>query len=195
MAVRIDRVYTKTGDEGKTALIGGQRVEKNHLRIETYGTVDELNAVLGLIVAHATRMPGPHDLAEEILEIMAWMQQDLFNLGADLATSKEYLSEKNPGAKLNANRISDMESTMDRWQETLEPLKSFVLPGGGLISSYLHLARVVCRRAERCVVTLSQQEPVLGPALQYLNRLSDFFFVMARMVSKRLGEPENLWKY
>lgn len=195
MAVRIDRVYTKTGDEGKTALIGGQRVEKNHLRIEAYGTVDELNAVLGLIVAQVTHMPGPHDLVDEILEIMAWLQQDLFNMGADLATSEPYQKEKNPAAKLSAERIAAMEATMDRWQETLAPLKSFVLPGGGLISAHLHLARVVCRRAERCVVTLAKAEAVLGPALVYLNRLSDFFFVMARMVSKRLGEPENLWKY
>lgn len=195
MAVRIDRVYTKAGDTGSTSLVGGVKVAKSHLRLEAYGTVDELNAVVGLCRAHTSVMAGPKDLSKELDADLSAIQQDLFNLGADLATPIDVEKLKNTAAKLMEPRVEALEGRMDVWQESLKPLTSFVLPGGSAVPASLHLARTVCRRAERDVVRLAEREKILGPAIVYLNRLSDFFFVASRYVAHRLGEPEVLWKY
>lgn len=185
--MRIDKVYTKGGDEGQTSLIGGDRVPKNEPRIECYGTVDELNAVLGLVrTSLGASAAGPH-----LLPIIQRIQNELFNLGAELATPDAEFRKKLPCVQ-QAN-IDQLEADIDALNDSLPPLKSFVLPGGGWASSYFHLARTVCRRAERIVVEVGAGYD-LGPlALQYLNRLSDALFVFGRWCAMKDGEPEPLW--
>ncbi len=183
--VRIDKVYTRGGDQGQTSLVGGERVSKNHPRVEAYGTVDELSAALGLCRAALEEDDPLATLSKELVEI----QQRLFDLGAELASP-----EPRPDAvgAVNDEAVKDLESAMDRMSETLEPLQSFILPGGSELVARLHLARTLCRRAERRTTDLL--EAGLRPQLlHYLNRLSDYLFVAARHAAKALGHPETTW--
>ena len=192
MAIRITRVYTRTGDRGETALVGGRRVPKDAPRIEAYGTVDELNAILGLArVFNAERLAegeGPRWLDETLRRL----QNQLFDLGSELATPEDAVYEGM--YRVGAADVTEIEKLIDRCQKELEPLKSFVLPGGGRVGAFLHQARTVCRRAEREILRLSRAEPVPEWPLRYVNRLSDLLFVLSRWVARRLGEPEYLWE-
>lgn len=179
------RIYTKTGDDGTTGLFGGHRVAKDSLRIESYGTVDELNSLLGLARAHGIR--PDHD------ELLGIVQDGLFILGADLATPKG--AERTFAIpRVTEGDIECLERSIDRLEEDLLPLSSFILPGGTAAGATLHLARTVCRRAERVVVRLAHEEPEIGRLpQQYLNRLSDFLFVLARSVNNAAGVAEHPW--
>lgn len=192
MSIRIDRVYTRTGDRGETGLAGGERVPKDSPRIEAYGTVDELNAAVGVVRAfNRETRKGPAARAA-LEEILARVQQQLFDLGADLATPAA--AGRRPVLRIGETQVKELETLMDRRRKELPPLKSFVLPGGGKVSSLLHQCRTVCRRAEREVIRLARQEEV-GPWAQvYLNRLGDLFFVLSRWMSRKLREPEVLWE-
>jgi len=182
--VRINRVYTRAGDDGTTALGGGQRVLKDSLRIDAYGTVDELNSVIGVAVA-----AGLH---ESLRPAFFVIQQVLFNLGSDLCIL-EADKERMPVPRIEPRHVEQLEGWIDDWNEQLEPLKSFVLPGGGLAAAQLHVARTVCRRAERLTITLSREEPVGELVIAYLNRLSDLLFVASRYQAKLSGHGDTLW--
>ncbi|AGP37118.1 cob(I)yrinic acid a,c-diamide adenosyltransferase [Sorangium cellulosum] len=195
--ITINRVYTRQGDGGQTRLVGGQLVPKDDARIETYGTVDELNALVG--AARQTLMellPGApaasvvrlHDLGRALLRV----QHELFNLGSILATLPEDVHPKQP--RVTQAEIELLEAEMDRCQADLAPLRSFVLPGGSRLNTDLHVARTVCRRAERCCVRLAQAGHVDPLPVGYLNRLSDALFVWSRWASALLGTPEILWE-
>ena len=192
--VRLTKIYTRTGDGGTTRLVGGQEVPKDSLRIEAYGTVDELNTVVGLVRA---ALPAAAALSAEDREATArWLhdvQQKLFNLGSDLATCIEDRFEGQP--VIQPADVTALEQTIDSWNAELEPLKSFVLPGGGPLSAFLHQCRTVCRRAERCALALGRHEPIGDQVVPYLNRLSDAFFVASRWIALRGDEPEILWEY
>jgi len=192
MSIRITRVYTRTGDRGETALVGGRRVPKDAPRIEAYGTVDELNAVLGLArVFNAERLAegeGPQWLDETLRRL----QNQLFDLGSELATPEDAVYEGM--YRVGQVDVTELEKLIDRCQKELAPLKSFVLPGGGRVGAFLHQARTVCRRAEREILRLSHAEPLPEWPLRYVNRLSDLLFVLSRWVARRLGEPEYLWE-
>ncbi|MCU1278384.1 MAG: ATP/cobalamin adenosyltransferase [bacterium] len=191
MSVYLSRIYTKTGDKGQTALVGGKMVAKDSPRIEGYGTVDELNAVLGLVRKANRDEAGPDAARARIDSILQRAQNELFNLGSLLATLPEDLSEKQP--RIEARHVEALERDIDELNEHLPPLRSFTLPGGGWVSSYLHLARTVCRRAERVVVGLAAVEPVDGECVRYLNRLSDALYVIGRWNVRERGETEPLW--
>jgi cob(I)alamin adenosyltransferase len=187
--MRIDRVYTKGGDKGETSLIGGERVPKNDPYIEAYGTIDEVNAVVGLIVEALTASPiaGPH-----LTPILRRVQNELFNLGCELATPDAERRAKLP--RIEARHVEALERDIDAVHDELTPLTSFVLPGGGLASAHFHLARTVCRRAERLVVGLGEAEDIGGDMpVQYLNRLSDALFVWGRWCTLKDGKAEPLW--
>ncbi len=188
--MRLNRIYTKAGDGGETRLVGGQKVAKNSGRIEAYGTVDELSSCLGLARA-ALATPPPPPGAAELDTIIKRIQNELFNLGSDLATLPEDRHPKQP--LVEARHVTALEREIDAWNESLPELRSFVLPGGGWVASALHLARTVCRRAERLVVALRATEAVGEHVVPYLNRLSDALFVMSRHASRLYGEPEPLW--
>jgi cob(I)alamin adenosyltransferase len=186
--VRINRVYTKTGDDGTTGLVGGDRAPKDSLRIEAYGTVDELNAAIGLVLDALERSPG-----RAVLEpILKRVQNELFNLGAELATPDADRRARSPAVA--ERHVRKLEEELDELNDTLPELRSFVLPGGGAVSAFLHLARTICRRAERRVVTLRRGEPVGELAVTYLNRLSDALFVFGRWAAANDGAPEALWE-
>ncbi len=187
--VRINRVYTKTGDQGETSLVGGQRVNKASARVECYGAVDELNAALGLV---RTALTGSAASAT-LLPIVSRVQNELFNLGAELATPDAERRARSP--RIEARHITALEEEIDSLNEDLPDLTSFVLPGGGWTSSYLHLARTICRRAERLVVALAASGEEIGEqAVPYLNRLSDALFVFGRWAALVEGESEPLWE-
>jgi cob(I)alamin adenosyltransferase len=183
--VYLSRIYTKTGDAGETALGDGGRVPKNHPRIEAVGAVDELNAVLGLLLAHAPHLPE-HGLIQSV-------QNDLFDVGADLCLPPAGVELPGQKLRVTATQAERLESAIDRLNADLKPLKSFVLPGGSVAAAWCHLARTVCRRAERAVVTLMRAEAVSPGALVYLNRLSDLLFVLARHVNHD-GRDDVLWQ-
>ena len=193
--MRIHKVYTRTGDGGETALVGGLRVPKDSLRIESYGTVDELQAFLGMLRAaltESTESDRHAEICRECVGAIHRVQQDLFDLGSTLATPPEHLGRvKNP---ITGERIAWLEEAMDVWNETLPPLRSFVLSGGGRFSALSHVARTVCRRCERVVLRLAREEEVPAEVLRYLNRLSDFLFVLGRHLAERFGEDEPLWE-
>jgi cob(I)alamin adenosyltransferase len=190
--ISITRVYTRTGDRGETALVGGARVPKDSPRIAAYGTIDELNAVVGLArTFNEERMAGAED-ARWLDQILRRIQNELFDLGSELATPPEAVWEGM--FRVTDAEVAALERLMDECQEDLEPLKSFVLPGGGRVNAFLHQARTVCRRAERDILALSRVEPIGEGPLRYVNRLSDVFFVLSRWVAKRLGEKEYLWE-
>jgi cob(I)alamin adenosyltransferase len=181
---RITRVYTRTGDDGTTGLGGGQRVGKETPRIETYGTVDETNSAIGL--ARAFGLTGEVDAA------LSTIQNELFHLGSDLCILEEDKA-KRPVPRIEDRHVEALEALMDRLSEDLAPLENFVLPGGTLGAAQLHVARTVCRRAERLAVALSREESV-GPAVvRYLNRLSDALFVLARYENAKRGAADVLW--
>ena len=182
LSVPLMKIYTKTGDAGETSLYGGQRVSKDDLRVWTYGTVDECNAVLGMAATEIDDV--------EIAGVVARVQAELFQLGADLATP---LSKGEVVPRMTAALTEALEAEIDRFEEELPPLRNFILPGGSRGGATLHQARVVCRRAERHLVTLAQQEDVNEEALRYVNRLSDHLFVLARLTNHRAGTPEPVW--
>ncbi len=190
-SLRITKVYTRTGDAGKTRLAGGQQVWKDELRVEAYGTVDELNAVIGVVRAfHAgARRRGAAGTLDGELR---WIQNRLFDLGGLLATVPGQVFPNMP--RIGKPDVARLERAIDRCQSDLAPLKEFILPGGGIVPSLLHQARTICRRAERICVRLSRQEAVDGLSLMFLNRLSDALFVFARWCAKINREPEVLWE-
>ena len=184
------KIYTKTGDAGTTALFGGTRVPKHHIRIESYGTVDELNSYIGLI--------RDQKIDARSTEILTHIQNKLFTVGAILATPPEKETLKNGKERLNIPKISEEEITllekeMDTMNDSLPPMTHFVLPGGHPTVSHCHIARCVCRRAERMATLLNEETPVDPRVLKYLNRLSDYLFVLARKLSKDLNANEVKW--
>jgi cob(I)alamin adenosyltransferase len=181
---RITKVYTRTGDDGTTGLGGGQRVPKDSLRIEAYGTVDELNTQIGAALAAG--------LDAGLSAPLAAAQNDLFHLGSDLCILEEDKASR-PVPRIEARHVDALESLMDRLSETLPPLENFILPGGSAGAAALHVARAVCRRAERLVVALGRQEPIGEHTVRYLNRLSDALFVAARYENMKKGVPDVLW--
>ena len=192
MAIRINRVYTRGGDKGETSLVGGQRIPKDSIRIESYGTVDELNAILGVTrVANRDDAGASKADRDRLDAILTRLQNELFNLGSDLATLPGDRHRKQP--VIEPKHVTWIEKTIDELNDGLPELKSFVLPGGGLVAAFLHQARTVCRRAERIVTTLARQEAVGDQCLVYLNRLSDLLFVLSRWAAKTRNEPEPLW--
>lgn len=189
--MRITKVYTKTGDKGKTGLAGGQRVWKDNVRVEAYGTVDELNAALGLVRACWSQETGKSECAM-IDQELHWMQNKLFDIGGLLSTVPEPASTNLPSV-VEAD-VTRLERLMDEWQNDLRPLKEFILPGGSMTASTLHLARTICRRAERVCIRLIRKESVNPAIIIYLNRLSDALFVLARWVTHLKGGREHLWE-
>ncbi|MCX7700156.1 MAG: cob(I)yrinic acid a,c-diamide adenosyltransferase [Gemmataceae bacterium] len=196
--VTLSRIYTKTGDQGETSLGDGRRVAKDHHRVTAYGEVDELNAVLGLFLANCPDSP--------FCPVVRRIQNDLFDVGADLCVPLPDAADSanNPdSAQANAStdaalrvipgQVERLEREIDRWNESLKPLNSFVLPGGTVSAGWLHLARTVCRRAERAVVTLMRSDRVNPQVLIYLNRLSDLLFVLARVANDH-GQADVLWR-
>ena len=177
------RIYTRTGDTGETGLIGGQRVPNDDPRVEAYGTVDELNAVLGVARCYLAELPDLDALLERF-------QSELFDIGAELASPPERATQFQ---SLEERHIAAIEEAIDRLEEELPPLRQFILPGGTPASAYLHLARTVCRRAERRVVHLSRVSTVNAAIIKYLNRLSDLLFVMARVANHRAGVEDVKW--
>jgi cob(I)alamin adenosyltransferase len=181
--VFLNRIYTKSGDEGQTGLGDGSRVSKDSLRVTAYGEVDELNSVLGIVLLEES-------FAEA--DVLRRIQNDLFDLGADLCVPYTPQEETSQHLRITVDQVVFLEKQIDRLNESLAPLRSFILPGGTHAAAYLHLARTVCRRAERAVVTLMKSEPINQQALIYLNRLSDLFFVMARYLNDQ-GKKDVLW--
>lgn len=177
------KIYTKTGDGGNTSLLGGKRVSKGNIRIEAYGTVDELNAYVGLLKDQEINRPR-----EAFLKTI---QEKLFVMGASLATVPGKEKVKKPD--IYPDDISALEAEIDTMESQLEPLTKFILPGGHQVVSFCHIARTVCRRAERCVVNLQEEEEVKENVIQYLNRLSDYFFVLGRLIAKELDVEEVTW--
>jgi cob(I)alamin adenosyltransferase len=182
----LNRIYTKTGDQGQTHLAGGQRVSKDSARIECYGTVDELNAFVGMAAISA------NESAPTLVPILRRVQHELFNLGSILATRPEDVHPKQ--ARITEAEVRQLEIEIDNMNADLAPLRSFVLPGGTRLNTELHACRTICRRAERLAVTLAREEPIPAETVQYLNRLSDAFFVWSRWVNHTLGVPEVLWE-
>ena len=180
------KIYTKTGDDGDTGLFGGGRVPKDHPRVSAYGEIDELNAVIG--VARSV------DVMPRIDEVLAPVQRDLFSLGALLATPDlEKMREQLTKARISDARIAQLEQAIDDGESELEPLKAFILPGGTPKAAALHVARTVCRRAERAVIHLQRDTEVPQIVIIYLNRLSDLLFVLARVANRRAGAGEVTW--
>lgn len=186
--IALNRIYTRRGDEGETSLVGGQRVGKDALRIECYGTVDELNSWLGLARVSALEQTGLEMLSSILLRV----QHELFNLGSILATLPADVHPKQP--RVTEAEVVQLEREIDLMNEELPALRSFVLPGGSRLNAELHGARTVCRRAERIAVALMRHEPGTGEGVKYLNRLSDALFVWSRWANHRLGLDEVLWE-
>lgn len=184
--VTLSRIYTKTGDRGETALGDGTRVAKDHARVAAYGTVDELNSVLGVLLAEAT------GLSDELRRLLLRVQNDLFDVGADLCLPQKCDEQPGQVLRVRPEQAQRLEQAIDEHNARLQTLRSFVLPGGSRAAAWLHLARTVCRRAERDVVTLARSEPVNPQVIVYLNRLSDLLFVLARVANDD-GKADVLW--
>lgn len=182
---RLTRIYTKTGDEGMTGLGGGQRVPKDSKRVATYGTVDELNSQIGVALATG--------LCERLTAELARVQNDLFDLGSDLATPATSQA-RHPVPTIQERHITNLERLIDEFNEVVGPLANFLLPGGSTGAAQLHVARTVCRRAERETTTLAREEEIGANVVPYLNRLSDALFVMARYENHQRGVAEPLWE-
>lgn len=177
MGNRLSKLYTRTGDDGTSGLSGGQRIPKNHERMNAMGTVDELNSTIGMMIAQLEDA--------ELSTMMTSIQHDLFNIGGEISM---------PGHSfIKPEKIKGLEANIDRFNALVEPLKEFILPGGSEAAAVCHLARAIARRAERDVVTLHHAEPVCDTTRQYLNRLSDLLFVVARIINLRSGHPDILW--
>jgi cob(I)alamin adenosyltransferase len=187
------KIYTKTGDSGETGLIGGKRISKHHERIIAYGTVDELNSSVGIILSTMRCSRQEKDLGD-LMKILIQIQNDLFVMGADLANPTPYTDNHFNNPRINQDMVSDIEKIIDMLEEELSPISFFILPGGSLESSQLHLSRSIARRAEISVVALAKGEEINPLTIIYLNRLSDLFFVMARATNKRLGIADTAWK-
>jgi cob(I)alamin adenosyltransferase len=178
------KIYTKTGDNGTTGLLGGTRVPKDHLRVAAYGDVDELNALLGVVKAHADG---------KLAVLLGQIQRDLFALGAQLADPTARVASRKAKATVGAAQTRRLERAIDRAEAGLPALTAFILPGGTSLGAHLHLARTVCRRAERAVVTLNRDTPLEPRLLEYVNRLSDLLFVLARAANHAAGSSEDRW--
>ncbi len=188
------KIYTKTGDKGETGLFGGERVKKDHVRLEAYGTIDELNSVLGFAGALAANSPK---IESSFTDSLKKIQNDLFDIGALLATPQRSQLTAKSLQFIEEKDILFLESWIDRSEASLPPLKTFILPGGSDLGASLHVARTVCRRAERCVVRMRLalgEETVEENVIQYLNRLSDLLFVLARWVNHETNQAENIWE-
>lgn len=192
MAIRITRVYTRTGDDGTTALVGGKRVPKDSARVEAYGAVDELNAVVGLVRAWNEQGKGERGLHRKLDAMLQEIQQELFDLGSELATPEDFTYDGMH--RVGEEEVTRLERLIDECQKELKPLKSFTLPGGGPVIAQLHQCRTVCRRAERDILRLSRVEHIGEWPFKYVNRLSDLLYVLGRWVGKNLGETEYLWQ-
>jgi cob(I)alamin adenosyltransferase len=192
MAIRITRVYTRAGDRGDTDLVGGKRVAKDSARIEAYGSIDELNSILGLARVFNEEKLNDGEAHRFLDIVLRQIQDELFDLGSELATPPDFFKEGM--YRIGENEVKKIEQLIDECQKELTILKSFILPGGGRIGAYLHQCRTVCRRAERDILKLSRAEELSEWPLKYLNRLSDLFFVLARWISKQTGENEYLWQ-
>jgi cob(I)alamin adenosyltransferase len=190
--VALNRIYTKTGDSGETALAGGQRVPKDAARIEAYGTVDELSAFVGLASVTCGDLARQNPRLSELSDILFRVQHELFNLGSILSTLPADVHPKQ--ARITEAECTQLEHEIDAMNGELAPLRSFVLPGGTRINAELHAARTICRRAERILVGVAREEEVPTEAIRYLNRLSDALFVWSRWVNHILGVPEVLWE-
>jgi cob(I)alamin adenosyltransferase len=190
--VRITKVYTRTGDRGDTALVGGKRVPKDSPRIDAYGTIDELNSIVGLARVFNEESLDAGEAHQFLDEVLCQLQDELFDLGSELATPPEFFQEGM--YRVGADEVTRLEKWIDQCQKDLEPLKSFILPGGGRIGAYLHQCRTVCRRAERDILRLSREEEINPNVIKYVNRLSDLFFVFSRWIAKQTGEAEHLWQ-
>ena len=188
-SIKINKVYTKSGDKGDTQLIGGERVPKNDLRVEAYGVIDELNSVIGL--CRALLIKENNNCFNKLVQVIIKVQHDLFNLGTVLALSNRKEVDNYP--QLSVNSIQLLEEEIDAKNHDLSVLDSFVLPGSSVLSSHFHVARNVCRRAERNVVALGLGSEIESKELIYLNRLSDALFVWSRWIDKVLKNNENLW--
>lgn len=205
MSFYLDKIYTRAGDKGFTHLIGGLKVSKADLQVECYGTIDELNANIGVIrtfaLTYQKSAPAVASFSEEVFKII---QNDLFDLGSVLATGRKTSAEKEAVKKLVSNYASEkkltdqrttfLETHIDKMNESLKPLKSFTLPGGGNLNAFAHVARTVCRRLERLIVRWGLHDEQDYLVLAYINRLSDFLFVYSRWASQELGEAEFLWQ-
>ena len=179
MGNRLSKIYTRTGDDGTTGLGDGTRVPKDDARVEAYGTLDELNSFLGLLLAES--------LPKNVAEVLQPIQHELFDLGSEFCL---------PGyIAITAEHVKRLETTLDKFNESLPPLKEFILPGGNRAAAVCHLTRTVCRRAERRAWTLHRQHPQNPESIKYLNRLSDLLFVLARVIARQNGSSEVLWKH
>lgn len=190
--ITLNRIYTRMGDGGETRLVGGQRVAKDDARIECYGTVDELNALIGAARVTTEETSGTCPPLRDLARTLKRVQHELFNLGSILATLPEDVHPNQP--RITGAEITRLEHAIDSANEELRPLKSFVLPGGSRLDAQLHICRTVCRRAERLLVGLAREQSVPEEALQYLNRLGDALFVWSRWVNHVLGAQETLWE-
>lgn len=194
--MRITKVYTRTGDRGQTRLVGGSATRKDAPRIESYGTVDELNATIGLVRTwnqRSTADGAKPDVVERLDDMLKQVQNDLFNVGADLATPAD--SRWEGMHRVGDDEVTRLEAWIDALNDDLPPLREFILPGGGPVGAFFHQARTVCRRAERRVLTLMDHEDEVGEGvMRYLNRLSDYLFVAGRWAAKALGEAEYMWE-
>lgn len=179
------KIYTRTGDEGETGLVDGSRVGKDSVRVSAYGDVDELNALIGVVLAHSSDA--------KLGELLRGIQRDLFALGAQLADPKDRVAARKAKVRVLPEHVAVLEKAIDERASELPPLTAFILPGGSPLGAFLHLARTVCRRAERNVVALSRQQNVDPVLIVYLNRLSDLLFVLARHENHRLGQHEDRW--
>ena len=177
MGNRLSKIYTRTGDDGTTGLGDGTRVAKDSLRVDAMGDVDELNSVIGLLLTET--------VPDILVDLLTQVQHDLFNLGGEICIPDYVI--------LQQANIDNLEEAIDTLNDTLEPLKEFILPGGTKAAAYCHLARTVCRRAERKLITLARDEKVTAISLQYLNRLSDLLFVLCRVINKEAGVSDVLW--
>ena len=177
MGNRLSKIYTRTGDSGTTGLGDGTRVPKDSLRIHAMGDIDELNSVIGIMLTEP--------ISDQITDCLTAVQHDLFNLGGEICMPNMEL--------IKAERITSLETTLDAFNDSLAPLKEFILPGGSRAAAYCHLARTVCRRAERVMHRLHSEEKLTATSLQYINRLSDLLFVLCRVLNKEAGEPDVLW--
>jgi len=190
--IAINRVYTRQGDQGETALAGGQRVPKDGARIQAYGTVDELNSFVGVARSTVAEMAAGEPRLAPLAATLLRVQHELFNLGSILATLPEDVHPKQ--ARVTETEVAQLEREMDHMNEELPPLRSFVLPGGSRLNAELHVCRTVCRRAERAAVGLARAENIPPETVRYLNRLSDAMFVWSRWASHVAGAPETLWE-
>ncbi|MAV58350.1 MAG: ATP:cob(I)alamin adenosyltransferase [Candidatus Marinimicrobia bacterium] len=188
--IRINKVYTRNGDHGRTSLIGGIKVDKDDLRIDAYGTIDELNSVLGLCISEINKIEKKN-ITDKTLKIFTRIQNELFNLGSSL--SRLDIDKKSNFPSINRDNIIKLENEIDQYNVNLPELTSFVLPGGSSINALLHLARTICRRSERICVSLTKKTKVDENVIPYLNRLSDLFFVLSRWFSHKMDRAENLW--